>query len=158
MWYSVWIMEDFVRLREVLTPVGVYMLYWQGTVVYVGKSLNIFYRLSTHYNQMLRRLEGKLPYREKGPPILFDDVYVKWVHVDKLDREEIALIQRYQPIHNTRLNRKSYDLSHIPAFAELLKKAKKSPSVLRRSFPRVTPLVVDGFKRASERRRVTVGR
>lgn len=151
-------MEDFVRIREVVTPVGVYCLYWQGTVVYVGKSTNIMARLGKHYVKMQRHLKGLPPYEQnEAAPIVFDDVWVKWVPVDILDREEIRLIQRYQPRYNVLLNRPKVDLSHIPAFRELLAKARRQPTILRR-LPRRTSLAAIQAQRALPTRRLVVSR
>ena len=120
-------MEEFVRFREVLTPSGVYVLLHHGKVVYAGKSKNIFSRMSKHYTGMVRHLKGMEPYRNHdGPVILFDDVMVKFCAVDVLDLEEVQLIQRYLPQYNIRLNRPRYDLSHLPAFQELLSRARNA--------------------------------
>lgn len=152
-------MENFVRLREVLTPVGVYALLWQGTVIYVGKSVNLLQRLSMHYVKMQRHLKGLPPYESHhSDPIVFDDVYIKWVPVDMLDREEIRLIQRYQPRYNVLMNRPKVDLSHIPAFAELLRKARRQPTIIRR-MPRATSVaLIQQYKQQTTTRRLLVRR
>jgi hypothetical protein len=144
--------EDFVRLKEVLAPVGVYVLYWQGKVVYVGKSLNIFGRLSTHFVQMRRRLNGAAPYAQHQPPILFDDVGVKWCTVEEINRVEIGLIARYRPRYNTQHLPPHSVAMRIPALKELLARAKKQPVVNRRN---ITPAHVHA-QIARYRRRVVV--
>lgn len=152
-------MEDFVRFREVVTPVGVYCLYWQGTVVYVGKSTNLFARLGKHYVKMQRHLKGLPPYdQNEGPPVVFDDVWVKWVPIDILDREEVRLIQRFQPRFNVLLNRPKVDLNHIPAFRELLAKARRQPSVLRRLPRRTSVVVIQAQRQLPTARRLVVSR
>jgi excinuclease UvrABC nuclease subunit len=129
-------MENFVRFREVLTPSGVYVLLRQERVVYVGKSKNIFSRLAKHYMNQQRVLRGLPAYnREReGPVIRFDDVRVKFCAVDVLDREEVKLIQQYLPQHNTHHVVPRYDLSRIPAFREMLERAraKRGDTVDRR--------------------------
>jgi hypothetical protein len=133
----VFIMEKFVQLREVLHPSGVYALIRLEKVVYVGKSLNLFARLSKHYTNLTRKRSGKPPYSNAaGPVIDFDDVMVKFCPVDVLDKEEVKLIQQYLPEHNTQHNVVPRDLTHIPAFQELLRKArlKEGPTIARRPF------------------------
>jgi hypothetical protein len=133
----VFIMEQFVQLREVLHPSGVYALIRSEKVVYVGKSLNLFARLSKHYTNLQRKRAGKPPYSNAaGPVIDFDDVMVKFCPVDVLDREEVKLIQEHLPQHNTHHNVVPKDLTHIPAFQELLRKArlKEGPVIARRPF------------------------
>ena len=151
------IMEDFVRLREILTPVGVYALLWQGTIIYVGKSTNLLARLSMHYTKMQRHLKGLPPYEgHHAPPIVFDDVWVKWLPCDKHDREEVRLIQKYQPRYNVAYNRPKVDLSHIPAFQELLAKARKHPSVMRRTIRPTPAPAIQAYKNGRARRLVVI--
>ena len=131
------IMEKFVQFREVLHPSGVYALIRSEKVVYVGKSLNLFARLSKHYTNLQRKRAGKPPYgNHSGPVIDFDDVMVKFLPVDVIDREEAKLIQQYLPEHNIQHNIAPKDLAHIPAFQELLRKArlKEGPAIARRPF------------------------
>lgn len=119
-------MEEFVPLPEVLRPSGVYLLLRHQAVVYVGKSKNLFARLSAHRNNMLRSMKGLPVYaREASEVVIFDDVRVKFCAVDMLDKEEVVLIQRYLPQHNGHHNVPRYDLSNLPAFQELLKKARR---------------------------------
>lgn len=128
-------MEKFVQFQEVLHPSGVYVLLRSGVVVYVGKSLNLFARLSKHYTNLQRKRAGKPPYNNAaGPVIDFDDVMVKFCPVDVLDREEVALILQHRPVHNTQHNILTRDLMHIPAFQELLRKGrlKEGPTIARR--------------------------
>jgi hypothetical protein len=120
-------MEKYVQFREVLHPSGVYMLLRHEKVVYVGKSLNIFARLSRHYTNLQRKRAGKPPYgNHAGPVIEFDDVQARFLPVDELDREEVKLILLHLPEFNMHHNYVPKDLTHIPAFRELLLKAKAS--------------------------------
>jgi hypothetical protein len=146
-------MEKFVNFRDVLTPVGVYILLLQGTVVYVGKSKNVFARLSKHWTNMVRYRKGLPMYggHESRKVILFDDVEVKFCAVDELDREEIGLIQKHLPQHNNHHCVERYDLRHIPAFQELLARAKKRqiPNYLRRDLGTITktkPTKINGIR------------
>ncbi len=147
MWYNAQIMEKFVRWREVLAPTGVYLLLWRGEVVYVGKSLNLYSRLSTHYTNMRRRLRGLTPYDDHREPILFDDVMVMFCPRDMLDKEEAALILRHQPTHNVQHKHPALALGHIPAFQELLARGRRQPSVLRRFPRRPTPAMPKRYVR-----------
>ena len=125
-------MEGFVHFREVLSPTAVYVLWWRGKVVYVGKSKNIYARLATHKQNLMRKRNDLTPYADKSAPFEFDDVWVRFMPVDELDREETKLILHYRPKYNIQLNHPSYDMSKVPAFRELLAKARRSPTVLRR--------------------------
>jgi hypothetical protein len=133
-------MEKFVQLSEVLRPTGVYALLNQGKVVYVGKSKNIFRRLSEHYSNQVRVRKGKPCYGAghggRGPAILFDDVRVKYCAIDRLDAEETKLIQEHLPPGNVHHVVPRYDMRGIPAFQELLKRARARgvPNYLRRGF------------------------
>lgn len=119
-------MENYVQLREVLHPSGVYMLLRQGKVVYVGKSTNIFARLSRHYTNLQRKRRGLPAYDNRaGPVIEFDDVQARFLPVDELDREEVKLILLHLPEFNMHHNYAPKDFTRIPAFQELLLKAKK---------------------------------
>lgn len=110
-----------------LSPSGVYTLVLRGVVVYVGKSLNVYARVGQHIWAMKRNKAGKRPYKNKAeyPPIDFDEVKVKWVPVHFLDREELALIQRYRPEFNTLENRPNIDVSHVPGVAKLIASGPK---------------------------------
>jgi len=131
-------MEKFVHFREVLTPSGVYCLLYDGEVVYVGKSKNIFHRLSSHYTNLVRVRKGKPPYHNKAASevVVFDDVWVKYCARDALDAEEAKLIQQHLPKYNTHHVVPRYDLRNVPAFQELLKRARgrNVPNYLRRGF------------------------
>lgn len=127
-------MEGFVRFREVLTPTAIYVLRWRGEIVYIGKSRNVYGRLAKHRQNLARKRAGLRPYLNDGKVFEFDDVWVKWVAIDELDREEQRLISKYRPKANVRLNHPTYDLSRIPAFKELLAKsrARSVPNYIRR--------------------------
>jgi len=131
-------MEKFVHFREVLTPSGVYCLLHAGEVVYVGKSRNVYMRLSNHYTNLMRVRKGKPPYHNKhvAQVIAFDDAWVKFCPRDVLDAEEAKLIQQHLPKYNTHHVVPRYDLRNVPAFQELLKRARSRgvPNYLRRGF------------------------
>lgn len=98
-------MEDFVELP--LHPSGVYMLVWRGRVVYVGQSVNVLSRVSTHRNNYERALKGKPTYasRSMGDTrvIRFDKAFVKFCEVRELDRLELELIIKHKPEFNVQL-------------------------------------------------------
>lgn len=73
--------------------IGIYKLYNNGVVVYVGQSINVFSRVKAHKTDKL---------------IDFD--FYKYFFCDKhdLDTLEKALINKYKPIHNgTKKNKKA---------------------------------------------------
>jgi hypothetical protein len=97
----------------------------KGEVLYVGKSLNIFHRIGQHVSAMRRRRKGALPYKgkEEVPFIEFDRIMVKWVPIERVDAEEMKLIQHFLPEHNVKMNRVNIDVSSIPGVAKLIREA-----------------------------------
>lgn len=153
------IMENFVQMREVLAPSGVYLLLYQGEVVYVGKSLRIFGRLESHHLNLRRVLAGKPPYHSQhGPVIMFDDVWIRFLPVDRIDAEEIRLIRHYQPKHNNHFRRVKFEIKHLPAIRELFNRARTEELVplVRRKLPRLRSTFVPPPDMAQGRRRVRV--
>ncbi len=104
---------------------GVYVLVLKGTVIYVGKSLNIYHRLGQHVIAMRRHQKGKRPFKgkEELPFIEFDEIMVKWVPIAQIDAEEMRLIQRFLPERNDLLKRAYIDVSNIPSVAKLIRDA-----------------------------------
>ena len=96
-------MEDFVELP--LHPSGVYMLVWRGRVVYVGQSVNVLSRISTHRANYERALKGKPPrtHTNESRVIRFDKAFVKFCEVRELDRLELELIVKHKPEFNVQL-------------------------------------------------------
>lgn len=118
----------FVAMANATRPYAVYCLLREQRVVYVGKSTNIYNRIGRHWQNLARMRRGKAPYAtDTIAPIVFDSVVVKFVDRDDLDREELALIQRYLPQHNTRLKRPvpAYDFSAVPAVAEIINRVRR---------------------------------
>lgn len=136
--------EDFVQFSVIGGTSGVYLLLLKGEVVYVGQSLNVFARIATHWCNLQRVRRGKLPYSASFYDMavfLFDEVRMKLCLVQDLDREELALIQRFRPKHNTLLNRpvnplegKIKDLPVIQALAKLAaeRETKATGNIRRR--------------------------
>jgi hypothetical protein len=110
---------------------GVYLLLWKGEVLYVGKSLNVFHRVGQHISGMRRHKKGLRPSKgkEEIPLIEFDQIKVKWVPIERLDAEEMKLIQRYLPEYNDLLKRTFIDVSNIPGVAKLIASAPRSISL-----------------------------
>ncbi len=131
--------EDFVSvsLRDGLS--GVYLLLREGRVVYVGQSVNLFSRVAVHWRVKLGARRG-LPMKDRWQPpaIDFDEVRFKRCAKDALDKEEFALIQRYLPQHNVRLNRAvspiEAKIAELPCVKELIAKAaqRKAASEIKR--------------------------
>ncbi len=115
----------FESLGQPKLGTGVYLLINKGTVLYVGKSLNIFHRIGQHIIAMRRHMKGKRPYKgkEELPFIEFDEVKVKWVPIAQVDAEEMKLIQLFLPEHNQKMNRVNIDVSNIPGVAKLIREA-----------------------------------
>ena len=132
--------EGFEAFGRPKLGTGVYLLLLAGTVIYVGKSLNIFMRVGQHVLAMRRHRKGLRPYKgkEELPFIEFDQVLVKWLPISQINLEEIKLIQRYLPECNNKFKRP--DVSTIPAVAKLIRDAVpltslhhgKSMGVIRR--------------------------
>ncbi len=110
---------------------GVYVLMLGGVVLYVGKSLNIFHRIGQHITAMRRHKKGLLRYKgkEELPFIEFDRIMVKWVPIQRIDMEELKLIQRFLPEHNVKMNRVNIDVSNIPGVAKLIAAAPRAVSL-----------------------------
>lgn len=84
-------LEDFADISEVLGG-GIFILGYRGEVVFVGKSTR----------GMLAKIAN---YRAKDlpkwfPRITFDQVLIRYVHPDELDRVYADLLAEYQPKHN----------------------------------------------------------
>jgi hypothetical protein len=118
-------LEGFEALGRPQPGTGVYVLMLKGTVMYVGKSLNIFHRLGQHVIAMRRHKKGKLPYKgkEELPFIEFDQIMVKWVPIAQIDAEEMKLIQHFLPERNDLMKRAHIDVSNIPSVAKLIRDA-----------------------------------
>lgn len=125
-------LEGFEPFGRPSSATGVYLLVAKEEVLYVGKSLNIFYRVGQHLTAMRRHMQGKRPYKgkEEVPFIIFDKVLVKWVPIARIDAEELKLIQRFLPEKNRLMNRTFIDVSAIPGVAKLIKNAPRAVSLM----------------------------
>ncbi len=86
---------------------GVYALVCQRRVVYIGKSINVLQRISTHRNNMRRKLRGKpTSLGVQTPIIIFDRVFVRFCAEGELDMWEFRMIEKYKPEMNILLKRK----------------------------------------------------
>lgn len=102
-----WRSEGFVELEGWAGPSGVYLLLRGDEVLYAGQAINVYQRLSTHYNTKKRG--GPVPClmvlaatdEVRTRPIPFNRVLVKLCPKADLDRLEIALIDRFDPPYNT---------------------------------------------------------
>jgi hypothetical protein len=75
---------------------GVYLLYRDGMVVYVGQSKCMLVRIYTHRNLARKRLPAWIPIRG----VVFDRVEVIPCHPDRIDALERGLIALHTPIYN----------------------------------------------------------
>lgn len=118
----------FAPVVGVVAPAGIYCLCLRGEVVYVGKSTNVYARISRHGQNLRRAQSGKRPYDANSIMLVeFDAVMVKFCPVADLGTEELALIQRLRPVHNRQLNRppSTVDVLKIPAIAEILSRNER---------------------------------
>jgi len=97
--------DEFLDVSEVLAS-GVYALLSRGTVVYIGKSKCMLARVYAHRNRYANRRRGKdVPWWLEAsiPAIAFDQIMVLPCSLDRLDRLEKEMIERYRPKYNERL-------------------------------------------------------
>lgn len=120
-------LDGFVAFERVVSPYAVYCLLLKGEVVYVGKSINVYVRIGRHFQNLQRSLLGKPAY-EQVRLITFDAVRVKFCSREALDREELALIQRYQPKHNVLLKR-SKEVLLTPAVMDILNRVRRDAGI-----------------------------
>lgn len=90
-----------------LGTAAVYVLVWGERIVYVGQSTNVFARICSHRNRLLRYRKGKLGHNRPDwdRVIHFDRVWVKFCAQDELDGLELAFIRKYRPEVNVLLRR-----------------------------------------------------
>jgi hypothetical protein len=124
-------LADFENFGRPHPGTGVYLLIGKGEVLYVGKSLNLFHRIGQHISAMRRHMKGKRPYKgkEELPFIEFDRIMVKWVPIERIDAEEMKLIQRYLPECNDLMKRVHIDVSDVPGVAKLIASAPRTISL-----------------------------
>lgn len=108
-------------------PSGVYMLLWRGQVVYVGQSIQMWARVNSHWNNLVRVRKGKRPYGNNLTAALqieFDEVKLVYCPKQNLDAMEQSLIQKYLPKHNTNLKREPApsEMAKSEVMLELFKK------------------------------------
>lgn len=90
-------MDGFTDASELIRP-GVYVLLSQGKVVFVGKGeRSMLAKIAAHRDLARKRAPVWLPI--KG--IVFDQVFIKYVHPDHLDEVYEDLIAEHSPRHNT---------------------------------------------------------
>jgi excinuclease UvrABC nuclease subunit len=96
-------LEGFENCSTLLRS-GIYVLVKRGVVIYVGKSKTLYSRIYTHKHFANRGAKGKtIPSWLPVKGMQFDEVHIKYVHVDALDAEEAAAINKYKPHYNTNL-------------------------------------------------------
>lgn len=83
---------------------GVYALCKRGVVIYVGKAKGLYSRIYTHKHFANRGAKGKaIPDWLPTKGMQFDQVFIRYVHVDDLDRVEAEMINLYKPHYNQNL-------------------------------------------------------
>lgn len=99
--------EGFVELPGVRAPSAVYLLMDdEGRVLYAGQAKQVYQRITAHYNakrkaKKLRAMDyGTSPSDARLLGIPFTQVLVRWVPKADLDREELRLIDRFDPPFN----------------------------------------------------------
>ena len=85
---------------------GIYALAKRGTIIYIGKSKSLYARIYAHRNLANRAARGQRPpawFPASLRGIVFDQVFIRYVHIDQLDSEESRLINLYKPKFNISL-------------------------------------------------------
>ena len=96
-------LEGFENCSTLLRS-GIYVLVRRGVVIYVGKSKSLYSRIYTHKHFANRGAKGKaIPSWLPVKGMQFDEVHIRYVHVDDLDRVEAETINKYKPHYNTNL-------------------------------------------------------
>lgn len=160
--------EGFSKVSFATIPSGVYLLLRRGEVVYAGKSLNVFSRVSDHHRNMQRERMGK-PNRSVNGSIIdvpiFDEFRYKLLPKGELDKAELALIQQYLPKHNHHMNRpdqtdKYEALRKSPFFSKFMQKEQarqaRMPMKKRRLPPAVARVEADFQTNRDPRMKVTL--
>ena len=122
--------DQFLTVSVRYGVCGVYLLLRGGEVVYAGQSLNVFARIGVHHQTMVRKRKGLRinPHIMKEEAYVeFDEVRIKQCAKSQLDKEEMLLIQRYLPQHNTLMKRVEQPkqlakLREMPFFQEFMRK------------------------------------
>ena len=163
-------MENSEGFTHVPGFCGIYLLMRGEEVVYVGQSVNVYTRISSHYQTLQRHRKGLRPlYNGTGTwairkLIVFDSVKIKICPKKDLDKEELALIQHYQPKNNDHMNRpprpEAVDgLRSMPMYQELIRQAElrkareeRNKPMKKRRLPKEAHLVEQRFKRDRDER------
>lgn len=96
-------LEGFQDVSTLLRS-GIYALCKRGVVIYVGKSKSLYSRIYTHKHFANRGAKGKaIPSWLPVKGIQFDEVFIRYVHVDALDAAEREAINLYKPRYNESL-------------------------------------------------------
>jgi len=118
---------------------GIYALCKRGTVIYIGKSKSLYARIYAHRNLANRSARGQRPpawFPASLRGIVFDQVFIRYVHIDSLDAVETEMINLYKPKFNISLK-----TNLRPALPETLEvngvvlqmRAPPRPQILRRA-------------------------
>ena len=95
--------EGFEDVTTLLRS-GIYILVKRGVVIYVGKSKSLYSRIYTHKHFANRGAKGKaVPSWLPVKGMQFDEVHIRYCHVDQLDALEYETINKYKPHYNTNL-------------------------------------------------------
>lgn len=96
-------LEGFSDVSQVLQS-GVYALVKKGVVIYVGKAKRLEARISAHRSVARTAARGgRIPHWMPIRGFVFDQVFVRCVHVDSLDAVEREMIELYKPRFNESL-------------------------------------------------------
>lgn len=102
-WTMALVLEDFQDVSTLLRS-GIYALVKRGVVIYVGKSKSLYSRIYTHKHFANRGAKGKaIPSWLPVKGMQFDQVFIRYCHVDDLDRLEAEMVNKYKPHYNTNL-------------------------------------------------------
>lgn len=153
--------ENFVHVPGFC---GIYLLMRGDEVVYVGQSVNVYTRISSHYQTLQRHRKGLRPLGTNFSSwatkkvIIFNTVKIKICPKADLDKEELALIQHYQPKDNDLMKRpprpEAADaLRSMPLYKELMRQAElrkakeeRNKPMKKRRLPKSAYLVEKSFQ------------
>lgn len=119
-------LDGFIDYSEILRA-GVYALCWQGEVVYIGQSKQVFARIYTHRSRYNK--DRKVAFVPDWLPVKgvrFDQVFIRPCRIEELDELEKEMIARYRPKHNRRL------VPKLPPAATIEAMKSETVGVLRR--------------------------
>ena len=129
--------HDFFDVTQILRA-GVYILCFEGKVVYIGKSKRMYSRIYAHKNITASKRAKEVPSWLPIKGVLFDEVHVRPCAIEQLNALERQYINLYKPRYNIHLKRKGEKVKLPVGFTtkgilqSLCARAPKAPTIRRR--------------------------